>query len=143
VEGRLTASNHVLSGAAGLFGLLLALCTAPALASSGIDVRCPEADEKRELTAEEIATPPQHALPSLTLRVSDHGVDARTAAGDDMIETSLVAPSVQTAEEAQQSESFDNPDASRDDIPPTATRLPGVSATDQPRFRRQMFRTDI
>ncbi|MDH3531900.1 MAG: hypothetical protein OEO82_03165 [Gammaproteobacteria bacterium] len=143
MAGRLAASNRGLSSAAGIAGLLLALCAAPVLASSGIDVLCPEADEKRGLTAAEIAPPPLHATTSLTLRVSDHGVDTRTAAGDDLIESRLVAPAVESAEETQQSEVFDDPDPSRDDIPPTATHLPGVSATDQPRIRRQMFRTDI
>ncbi len=85
-----------------------------ALASNGFDTNCEGVTD--ELPAPEIPAP------SLTIKVADHGpstADADEEAGSDETANTVNVPLG------------------------TVLRLPGVSDEDLPRFRRQMFRTDI
>ncbi len=132
---RPTASGISRRGALGASGLLFAACCAPALAANGVDATCAEASADRQLSAREIATP------ALTIDIVEHGVDSTAAIDEDLIDSTLIVPAAEAAE--QDDARIDETDTPQHEIPPTATRLPGVSDSDLPRFRRQMYRTDI
>lgn len=136
-------SKQAVSIAVGATCLVLAAFSAAAVASSGIDMYCPETDGNRDLTTAEI-TAPALQIPSLMLDAAGHDLDTpATAIDEENGDTALVAPAAQSAEHALNAEAVQETEGSANDIPPTATRLPGVSETNQPRFRRQMFRLDI
>lgn len=135
-------ARPALSGAAGITALLLACVAVPALASSGIDVHCPETDEARARATADIAAPVLQP-PALNLEVTDHGVDSQVESGNELIDTTLVAPAAQSAEPAADGDAGEATQTPRAEAPPATTQLPGVSDADLPRFRRQMFRTDI
>lgn len=125
------------TSATGIAGLLLALLSVPALASTGVDVHCPESD--KELNTVEISEP---ALKSaLKIEVADNTVDSEDGVADEI--TDDPAESTKAATPRLSSSGNDDGSTPRDEAPPTATRLPGVSDSDLPRFRRQMYRTDI
>ncbi|MDX1480107.1 MAG: hypothetical protein R3315_00430 [Woeseiaceae bacterium] len=118
------------------------LASIPAGAASNFDPDCPslepDADAAATLPAPvlriemtELMTPPtpltRHALATRETPAMNAG-----QAVDELLDTAeLAADDVEAADREVQS------------LPPTATRLPGVDAEELPRFRRQMFRTDI
>jgi hypothetical protein len=58
----------------------------------------------------------------------------------------IASPTIRTLEStAEQDEAGENEDLTtlKSDAPEMTTRLPGVSSSDSPRFRRHMYRTDI
>ena len=91
---------------------------------------------------------------SLPVELVDHGptdsaADMKAPAADPAVEK-LTSPAL--AADASETTLTDGEDRSAtetdaavaaDDLPETALRLPGVSAEELPRFRRQMYRTDI
>jgi len=62
--------------------------------------------------------------------------------GDDEIASAAIRTIDAAAKPADEDEKEDVT-ISKSETPEIATRLPGVSASDSPRFRRQMYRTDI
>jgi hypothetical protein len=118
--------------------LLLVAWSSFALASSGIETDSKEVSEE----------PPTPALPSpsLNVDVADHAhIDATagmgTAAGSPSDEE--VARPVLVEDVEADATSDEETAVPVSDPPETALRLPGVAEEDQPRFRRQMYRTDI
>ena len=103
--------------------LLLGAWSGSALASSDIPAPCPEptaqTDASLHYMLDEDATAP-------TLRTID--ASESVASGD---------------VNDEESEAAENATIRNTEMPDIATRLPGVSSSDLPRFRRQMFRTDI
>jgi hypothetical protein len=142
VAGRIVKSNQYLSGAA---ALLFGLSCSFSHASNGV-----------KSDSDEISEPPvASASPAsrLVLRMIDHGLtdseaDMKDPAADPASEK-VESPALADASDAElheQEESALNESSSKvtaDMLPETALRLPGVSDTDLPRFRRQMYRTDI
>ena len=91
---------------------------------------------------------------SLSIKLVDHGptdsaADMKAPATDPAVEKltspALAADTADTtltdSENASGAET--EAAAAADDLPETALRLPGVSEKELPRFRRQMYRTDI
>lgn len=164
-----SAPPRYATSATGTAGLLFALLSVPVLASTGVDTRCTETD-KRTNTAE-IAAPAFG--PTLTIAIADHAVKSTADMDSENIDspaqsTSSPAPRLSSSSKVLLQQIFDDieeaemaspvtesasgdSDASGDETsgtprgeaPPTATRSPGVSESDVPRFRRQMYRTDI
>lgn len=62
---------------------------------------------------------------------------------DNEIATSEIIRTVETSAEQDDTGNADEVVISNTETRDIATRLPGVSASDMPRFRRHMFRTDI
>lgn len=62
-------------------------------------------------------------------------------------DNSVTAPAIRTVENAVEpdalSNTTDEAEIPNTEMPVIATRLPGISASNLPRVRRQMFRTDI
>ena len=135
-------SNRYLSGAA---ALLFGLSCSFSHASNAVKSDC-----------DEISDPPTanaSPAPRLTLRMTEHGLtdsesDMKDPASDptsEKVESPALADTTDT-EVDENSESKPTETESKvaaDKLPDTALRLPGVSETELPRFRRQMYRTDI
>ena len=135
--------GRFLAGAAAV--LLLGLSCATAFASNGFKSDCDEVNDA--LPAVEIPTP------SLTIRLVDHGetdsaADMKDAASDPAIEK-VTSPALAEVADVKLNDSSESSSTETDDaipvndLPETALKLPGVAEKDQPRFRRQMYRTDI
>ena len=140
---RLVPTKNALTRGSALVALLLAAWSAPTLAATGVDVECPESEPQNTLVATDIEIP-QLAIPSLNVDVADHGVDSSADIEDDITDPPLASPAVTSGDDAEDAAAdVDEADTGLNEAAPTATRLPGVSETDQPRFRRQMYRTDI
>lgn len=91
---------------------------------------------------------------SLSIKLVDHGptdsaADMKAPAADPAVEKltspALAADTADTPLIDSEETSATETDAAvaADDLPETALRLPGVSEEELPRFRRQMYRTDI
>ena len=125
--------------------LLLTLSVSSALASN---VFTPECDEFTDASPDvEISTR------VLTIRVADHGLSNSAAnmkdSANDPADEKVVSPALAEVVDVKLSDGNETSSVEEDDsapvnnLPETALKLPGVSAKDQPRFRRQMYRTDI
>jgi hypothetical protein len=143
VTRRFSKSKFALTG--GITALLLGLWTIPALASSGFTTH------RSEVTAE--LPSPEIPRPSLNIKLVDHGLieaaaDMKAPAAEPADEE-VPAPALakvkttSSTEEVEEDVADENVAIPVSDPPGTALRLPGVSEKDQPRFRRQMNRTDI
>ena len=139
---RLKPSKNALASGPGLAALLLLNWCLPGLAATGVDVECPETErESNFVTAVEL---PTLAIPSLQIDIAEHGVDSSANIEAEIVDPPLASPAANTgSDEDEAATDIEGADATRNETAPTATRLPGVSETDQPRFRRQMYRTDI
>lgn len=135
--------GRFLAGAATV--LLLGLSCSAAFASNGFKSDCDEVNDA--LPAVEIPTP------SLTIRLVDHGetdsaADMKDPASDPAIEK-VTSPALAEVADVKLNDSSESSSTETDDaipvndLPETALSLPGVAEKDQPRFRRQMYRTDI
>ena len=143
MKTRLVPSKNALSSGPGFTALLLVAWCSPTLAATGVDVECPESERQNRLVATDIELP-KLVLPTLKIDVADHGVDSSADIEDEIVDPPLTSPAVSSGEEVDEATTeVKEADATLDDAAPTATRLPGVSETDQPRYRRQMYRTDI
>jgi len=143
VKTRLVPSKNALLSGPGLTSLLLAAWCLPSLAATGVDVECPETKANIALASTELAVP-ELTNPALELDAADPTGDDSAAIEDEIVARPLASPAVSASEQDdERATDVETSDASGNETTPTATRLPGVSATDQPRFRRQMYRTDI
>ena len=103
---------------AGLSTLLLCgTWCAPAMAASDIQPPCPELVSHTEASLH-VNLNDEAATPALRALESGDTPESNSVEADDKA-------------------------IRKSEMPDIATRLPGVSATDMPRFRRYMFRTDI
>ena len=139
MTGRFNRTKNALLGSAAT--LLLGGWCSSVLASNDVTAEC------EALPAVEIPAP------SLTIRRTDHGLtesaaDMKDAATEPSSEE-VSSPALADAASTKSTDSTDT-EAEADENavpvsnpPETALRLPGVSEEDQPRFRRQMYRTDI
>jgi hypothetical protein len=143
VPEQLDRSGRFLAGIA--TSLLLGLACSSAFASNGLTINCDEVSES--LAAIQIPTP------SLTIITVDYGLtdsaaDMKDPASDPAAEK-LTSPALAEVADVNLNDSSESSSANEDDavpandLPETALKLPGVSEEDQPRFRRQMYRTDI
>lgn len=125
--------------------LLLGLACSSAFASNSFKLDCDDVSDA--LAAVEIPTS------SLNIRAADHGLtdsaaDMKDPASDPGAEK-LTSPALAEVADVSLDDSVESSAADNDDtvpvndLPETALRLPGVSEKEQPRFRRQMYRTDI
>ncbi len=131
--------------AGAVVALLLTLSVSSALASNEFKPECDEFSDAR----------PDVKIPTraLTIRVTDHGLSNSAAdmkdSASDPEDEKVVSPTLAEVADVKLSDSNETSSVEEDDsipvnnLPETALRLPGVSAKDQPRFRRQMYRTDI
>ena len=111
--------------------VLLGAWCGSALAANEFKAPCPETAEYTETALHAILDNNGVTSPSL------HTVDSANAAA--------AAPVVDTAAKPDLEKSSDADTAviQRSVTPAISTRLPGVSSSDEPRFRRHMYRTDI
>lgn len=125
--------------------LLLGLACAPSFASQGFKSDCVEMNE----------APSSIELParSYVIRHVDHGLtdsaaDMKDPAGNP-IDEKVNSPALADVSDGSRDNAADTDAEEKevsvpsDDLPESAVRLPGVSEEDYPRFRRQMYRTDI
>ena len=74
---------------------------------------------------------------SLTVTPAEHEVDSE-------VDVPLTAPASQLSDTASADETaVDDVVDTEIELPPTAVQLPGISKENLPRYRRQMYRTDI
>lgn len=143
MTGRLDRSNRYIGSAA---ALLLSMSCSTAIASN--DIKSESHEIKNSPQASEVPAP------SLTIRLVDHGLtesesDMKAPAADPAAEKvtspALAADATDTAVSDDEDTGATDTDtaAAADDIPNAGLRLPGVSEKELPRFRRQMYRTDI
>lgn len=144
MTGRLHRSKRYIGGATA--ALLLGLSCSSAFAADAIRSDCDKINDAPQ--GVEISTR------SLSIKLVDHGptdsaADMKAPATDPTVEK-LTSPAL--AADAAETTLTDREDSrstkadttvAADDLPETALRLPGVSEKDLPRFRRQMYRTDI
>lgn len=125
--------------------LLFSLACSSAFASNGFTADCDSVNE----TLSNVEIPNS----SLAIRTVDHGLtdsaaDMKDPASDPSVEK-IAAPALADVSDVSLNDSSDSSSVEEDnvvpanDLPETALRLPGVSEKEQPRFRRQMYRTDI
>lgn len=126
-----------------LAGLALGCSSVAASAATGVDEDCPETSA--EIVAE-FSPPSLHLDPvenvSDSAVADQHSATARPLAGGREGQTSAMLREAlpQPVDEADAI----GADGERSrDLPATEMRLPGIADEDLPRFRRQMFRTDI
>ncbi len=113
---RAAATISALS-ATGAAALVLGAWCGSALASADVQAPCPELVSHTESSLHEVL-------------------------GDDEIESAGIRTIDSAARQKDEGEKEDVT-ISKSETPDIATRLPGVSASDSPRFRRLMYRTDI
>ena len=127
--------THVTLSATGISALLLlGFCCGTALASTDAPEPCPEMGDYDEASLREILDSDE--ITASAIRVVDSKNSVATATLADARSNASLAEHEEVA----------NAEDTADRSAPVAeitTRLPGVPETDLPRFRRQMFRTDI
>lgn len=134
MAGKTNRTNHYLGGAAALlFGLSCSFVHASNLVKSDCD----------EMTDPPAAT--ANTAPQMNIKLTDHGLtdsasDMKDPASDPAAEK-VSSPAL--AEDQDEAATETDATVAVDDLPETALRLPGVSEQELPRFRRQMYRTDI
>lgn len=145
MTGRLHRSNRYISGATA--ALLLSLSCSSVIASDAIESDCDtvnKAPDGVELPARSLSL--QLAEHGLTDSAADMKAPAADPAGEKLTTPALASDTAETTlTEADDTASTTERDAAvaADDLPETSLRLPSVSDEELPRFRRQMYRTDI
>jgi len=114
--------------------LLLGAWCVPSLASTDIQAPCPELGTTTDASLHEVLSDEDVTMP--TIRRTDTS---------DVVRLPAVAATKVESDYKDHDVSSDLEDTALRNSKTAAivTRLPGVSASDQPRFRRNMFRTDI
>ncbi len=122
----------------GLTALMLfgAYCGS-ALASTEVQAPCPELNNQNDAALHEILQRDIVTSPSI-VRTVDSSDDAVTS--PPALAGTASKPAIDKHDPANDLEEVVNTSS---ESPEITTRLPGVSASDLPRFRRHMFRTDI
>ncbi|MGI9201678.1 MAG: hypothetical protein ACR2QL_11505 [Woeseiaceae bacterium] len=144
MTGRLNRSKRYIGGAT--IALLFGLSCSSAIAADAIKSACDKISDAPK--GVEISTQ------SLSIKLVDHGptdsaADMKAPAADPAVEKltspALAADTADTTLTDSKETSATESDAAltADELPETALRLPGVSEKELPRFRRQMYRTDI
>lgn len=114
--------------------IILGAWCLPALASSGIEILCPDTksvlDDPLDAAVTSLAAHTESALEDI---LDDDAIAVPT----------LAETSANNVKDAGDTESADEPAESGISAPTVTTRLPSVSETTLPSFRRQMHRTDI
>jgi len=128
---RKAAQKFAIIGATGISALLL---LDSALASTEVQTPCPELEK--------------HSEASLHAILDNTDVTSPVIRTIDSAETNSPAPVADTVtktavEEHEGAGDADEAGIRNADMPDMSTRLPGVSSSDLPRFRRHMYRTDI
>jgi hypothetical protein len=138
VAGKTNRTNRYVGSAS---ALLLSLSCSFTYASNLVKSDCDEMNDPPAADAS--------SAPPLAIKMTDHGLtdsasDMRDPASDPAAEK-VSSPILADDAEETVTESVTETDASVavDELPETALRLPGVSDQELPRFRRQMYRTDI
>ena len=140
---RLVPSKKARLSGSGLVALLLGGWCLPGFAATGVDIKCPESEREDNLVVADVEMP-RLPVPLLNIDVADHAVDSEADIEAEIVDPPLASPAASTGNDKDEPASdVEEADAALNETAPTATRLPGVSETDQPRFRRQMYRTDI
>ena len=140
---RLVTPKHaLLSGTA---AVLLGAWSMSALASNGFETICSAA--ARALPAAEIP------VRSLTIEVVEHGLTSAAADMDaptaESVSEAVVSPALANVttkslgDAVEKQVGLDETAGTASELPGSALQLPGVSQANLPRFRRQMYRTDI
>lgn len=131
---RKAPQTHASLSATGISALLLGIGCGAAMASTTESLtHCPEIEPHSTLSLHEIL--PDDATTATTIRT----VDSSSAVTAPAVANSSADDSLTEVDESRDSdESTTTAPVSR-----ITTRLPGVPDSDVPRFRRQMFRTDI
>jgi hypothetical protein len=113
--------------------LLLGVACGSAVASTEIQTPCPEAASQSD------------ALHAILGSDDAKAPLMRPVEGNDSVSRAPLADSGVDLADDEADSSHDTVDStvSESPIPEYTSRLPGVSASDMPRFRRHMFRTDI
>ena len=109
---------------------------APAIGSSGIDIHCPHAesalDNPLSAVNPDLASQNESALHDI---LEDTAVATLPALADTTSDAGI--------DDVDEAESADQPTRRSAATPTVTTRLPGVSESSLPSFRRHMHRTDI
>lgn len=134
-------SRCLSSAAALLFGLSCTFSQASNLVKS-------DCDEINEPPAADGSPAPQLVLRSIEHGLTDSDSDMKAPASDpttEKVESPTLTEAAQSDLDDKEESASSEPDSkvAADKIPDTALRLPGVSEIEMPRFRRQMYRTDI
>jgi len=114
--------------------LLLGAWCGSALASTEIQSPCPEPSEQSEASLHEILDGDKVTSPTI-----------RTIDSSDAVTPPPLADtaSEQAIDEHDSENAHKDAASSSSEIPEITARLPGISSSELPRFRRHMFRTDI
>ena len=129
-------------GAAGL-----CMASLQALAATGLDRDCPD-EPLSDLQVDTVTDPVLRSEPAdrrKTAPLTKSGVDSEglTPARAVPAITSRSTLDDLLVEEDRALDLPGDQHNRRSELPPTATRLPGVANEELPRYRRQMYRTDI
>ena len=142
----MTGSTNRTSGYKGaVAALLFCLSCSTSFASNAVRSECDDISD--------LPTAGSSSVSSLTIRLTDHGLtdsdaDMKDPASDPSVEkvkSPPLADAVGKKLEKETDETTAEADVTVavDKLPETSLRLPGVADKDLPRFRRQMYRTDI
>jgi hypothetical protein len=113
--------------------LVLAAWCAPAVASSGIDIHCPQSESALD-----------NPLSSVSPDLASHSESALQDILDDTTVATLPALAEAIGDAGiDEAESAEEPATRTAETPPMTTRLPGAPESSLPSFRRHMHRTDI
>ncbi len=129
-----------------VMALMFCLSTTAGYAANSVKSDC---DEISDLPAAKVGP-----ASSLSIKLTDHGLtdsasDMKDPASDPAAEKVRSPRLADAADKALDSEADDSAATDTDvtvavdELPETSLRLPGIAEKDLPRFRRQMYRTDI
>ncbi len=137
---RKAVETHAVLSTTGMTALMLlgAWCGS-ALASTEAQMPCPELS-KQELSAQSDA-----ALQEILQADTAMSPFIRTIDSSDVVKPPALADAASepTIDELDSTSDAEDVVSTISERPEITTRLPGVSASELPRFRRHMFRTDI
>ena len=142
--GSLLRQRAAVSGTA---AMLLTLCCAPALASTGVEDLSSDIDESA-VTSHALMIELTPRVASILREIFDERVPDQQSADDATIgDTSIATPLAElpAPDLREQSRKLDEADIRKpeSDLTRINTNLSGISEDQMARFRQQMFRTDI